>query len=228
LTLGFFWWVNFRYEVDFLPALMLLAAVGILGLERTLAPTSESGLADRPQVWRWAVRCGWGLLLSFSMAFNLFASIEHHAKIYNNLGIALAQVGRVQEAIIQFEQALRIEPDYAEAHSNLGLALGQTGQLQEAIRQFEQALLIQPDDIGVRCNLAIALAQLGRTQEAMGHWERALRIKPDSAEVHYNLGVALEQMGKLKEAIGHYEQALRLKPDYAEARNSLARLQAAH
>ena len=45
VTVGFFWAAIFRYEVDFLPALLLLAVVGILGLERALAPTSESGLA---------------------------------------------------------------------------------------------------------------------------------------------------------------------------------------
>ena len=225
LTLGFFWAAIFRYEVEFLPTLILLAVVGILGLERVLAPTSESGQADRA-VWRRAARWGWGLLLGFSVAFNLLAGVEHYAKMQNGLGAVLGQAGRGQEAIGHFEKALRIEPDYAEAHYNLGLVLGQTGKLQEAIRQFEQALLIKPDDIDVRCNLAIALAQLGRTQEAVGHWEQALRLRPDSAEVHYDLGLALEQTGQIEDAIGHYEQALRLKPDYAEARNSLARLRA--
>ena len=50
---------DIRYEVDFLPALVLLAVVGILGLERALAPTSKSGLANRP-VWRRAGALGLG------------------------------------------------------------------------------------------------------------------------------------------------------------------------
>ena len=64
---------------------------------------------------------------------------------HNNLGVALAQVGRVQEAIGHFEQALRINPDFAEAHYNLGVALAQVGRVQEAIGHFEQALRLKPD-----------------------------------------------------------------------------------
>jgi tetratricopeptide (TPR) repeat protein len=215
LTNCLFTATNFRYEVDFLPVLLLLAMVGILGLERVLV--------GRP-IWRRAARWGWGLLLSLSVTFNLLASVEHRAATHNNEGIALAQLGRMQEAIGRFEQALRVKPDYAEAHYNLGLVLGQTDRPQEAIRQYERALRIKPGDVAVHCNLAITLAQVGRIQEAIAHWEQALRIKPDSAEVHFDLGQAFEQTGKLREAIGQYEQALKLRPDYAEARNMLARL----
>ena len=61
---------------------------------------------------------------------------------HNNLGIDLGQMGRVQEAIEQYEQALRIGPDYAEARYNLGMAFARLGRMQEAILQFEQAVRI--------------------------------------------------------------------------------------
>jgi hypothetical protein len=89
LTLGLFQNTSFRYEVDFLPALLLLAVVGIFGLERALA--------DRP-VQRRTVRWGWGLLLGFSVAFNLLASVEHYAEVHNIRGVDLEYVGRVPEA----------------------------------------------------------------------------------------------------------------------------------
>ena len=75
LTMSLFFVACTRYEVEFLPTLVLLAVVGILSLERALAPTSESGQADHP-VWRRAVRWGWSLLLGFSVAFNLLVSVE--------------------------------------------------------------------------------------------------------------------------------------------------------
>jgi tetratricopeptide (TPR) repeat protein len=220
LTLGLYYFASSRFEVDFLPTLVLLAVIGILGLEHALAPTSGSGLVDRP-VWRGAVRCGWVLLLGFSVAFNLFASAEHYAEECDNLGAALAQAGRVQEAIRQYEQALRIKPDHAEAHNNLGVLLGQAGRVQEAIRQYEQALRIKPDFAGAHYNLGVILGQAGRVQEAIGHYEQALRIKPDFAGAHYNLGVILGQAGRVQEAIGHYEQALQIEPNYAEAHNNI-------
>ena len=65
---------------------------------------------------------------------------------HNNLGVALAGAGRVQEAISHFEAALRIDPNSADAHVNLGIALsGIPGRMPEAIRHFEAALRIRPD-----------------------------------------------------------------------------------
>ena len=136
LTVGLFWSASFRYEVDFLPALLLLAVVGILGLERALV--------DQP-TWRRAARSGWGLLLGFSVAFNLLATVEHYAEAHNNLGITLARLGRTQEAITQHEQALRLKPDFTEAHYNLGIALEQAGRVQEALGHYQEAVQIKPD-----------------------------------------------------------------------------------
>jgi tetratricopeptide (TPR) repeat protein len=220
LTIGLYCVAYFRYEVDFLPTLVLLAVVGILGLEHALAPTSESGLVGRP-VWRGVVRWGWGLLLGFSVAFNLLASAERYAEECDNLGAALRQAGRVQEAIGRFEQALRVKPDFAEAHNNLGIALVQAGRVQEAIEHLEQALRIKPDFAEAHNDLALALKKAGNLKDAIGHFEQALRIQPDEAETHYNMALALEQAGNLKDAIGHFEQAVRINPDFAEAHNSL-------
>ena len=157
LVLCFYYYVGIRFEMEFLPALMLLAVVGILGLERLV----------QGSVWRHWVRWGWSLLLGYSMAFNLLASVDHYAKIQNSLGAVLGQAGRTEEAVKHFEDALRIEPDYGEAHYNLGLALGQEGKLQGAIQQFERALLIKPDDFGAHYNLGIALEQADRLQDAL-------------------------------------------------------------
>ncbi len=208
----FFISTTIRYEVEFLPALVLLAVVGILSLERALG-----GQSLRLCAMRW----GWGLLLSFSVVFNLLASVEHYAEAHNDLGNALLQVGQDQEAIGHYEQALRISPDYPEAHNNLGFALKQTGRTQEAVEHYEDALRVKPDYAEAHYNLGVALGQAGRMPEAIEHLEQAVRIKPDFAEAHNDLGNALLQVGKNPEAIGHLEQALRIKPDYADAHCNL-------
>jgi tetratricopeptide (TPR) repeat protein len=228
LTVGLFWAAAIRYEVDFLPALLLLAVVGILGLERVLAPTSESGQAPISEsrqtgrsIWRRVARWGWVLLLSFSVAFNLLASVQRCAGAHYTVGTILLQLGRVQEAVEQDEQAVRLMPDFAEAHNNLGNALLQAGNVAEAIKHYHEALRLMPDSALVHYNLANALSQAGQTEEAIGHYEQALWIRPEYAEAHYNLGNALLQAGRVSEAIGHYEQALQIKPEYAEAHNNL-------
>jgi tetratricopeptide (TPR) repeat protein len=220
LTLGLYYYAAVRYEVEFLPALMLLAVIGILSLERALVPTSERGQTCQPG-WRPVARWGWGLLLGFSVAFNLLASIEHCAEAHYNLANVLLQLDRNPEAIAHFEQALRLKPDYAEAHSNLAIRLKNQGRLTEAIEHYEQALRIEPHFAEARNNLGVALGEAGRVQEEIACYEEALRMKPDYAEAHFNLAHTLAHAGELKEAVTHYEQALRINPDYTEAHNNL-------
>jgi Tfp pilus assembly protein PilF len=212
LTLGFYYCTASRLEVEFLPALLLLAVVGILGLERSPA--------GRP-IWRRAVRWGWSLLLGFSVAFNLLACVGRCAEAHYNLGTVLFQQSQVPEAIAHYEQALRLNPDYADAHNDLGLALVRPGRLQEAMGHWEQALRIKPDYPEAHNNMGNVFWHEGKFSDAVGHYEQALRSKPDYAEPHNSLGVVLKDQGKVPEAIAHYEQALRLNPDYAEAHINL-------
>jgi tetratricopeptide (TPR) repeat protein len=170
LTLLFFESAIFRYEVDFLPALVLLAVIGFLGLERALAGQ---------RVWRRAMHCGWGLLLGFSVAFGLLASLQVYANERYAFGIALLQARPPPEAIQVFEEVLRLKPDYAQAHNHLGTALMKQGRLQEAIGHYEQAVRLKPDYAMAYYNLGVALEQTGRLQEAIQRYEQALRIKPD-------------------------------------------------
>jgi tetratricopeptide (TPR) repeat protein len=229
LTISTFIGPQMRYAVDFLPALVLLAVVGILGLERVLTPTlasnrirgQESGQACRP-VWQRAARWGWGVLLGFSVAFNVLVSVEKYAYVGCGLANDLVAEGWVPEAMAQYEQALRLNPDYAEAHNNLGFVLKDQGKVPEAIAHYEQALRLNPDYAEAHYNLGIALAEQGKVQEAVEHYEQAVRIKPDYAEAHNNLGNALREVGRVQDAIGHFEQALQIKPDYAEAYYNLA------
>jgi Flp pilus assembly protein TadD len=220
VTMALYWCAAARYEVEFLPAWVLLAVVGILGLEHALAPTSESGLADRP-MRRWAARWGWGLLLGFSVAFNLFVTIDRCGEAHNSFGVALAQAGQLENAIEQYERALHLKPDYAEAHYNWALALVQLGRLQESISHWEQALRLKPDYAEAHNNLGAVMDRLGRPEEAIRHYEEALRINPDYAEAHNNLAIALERAGRVPEAIEHFGRAVHLKPDYAEAHVNL-------
>ena len=173
------------------------------------------------RLWRRAARWGWGLLLGFSVAFNLLASYERRTVVQIDLGNAFFARGRMEEALACFQNALRIQPDNATGHKWLGDSLLQKGQADEAITHYREALEIEPNDVEVRSNLGFALFQKGRVDEAMAHFQPALKIEPDSANVHNNLGFALLRKGRVEEAIAHYQRALEIAPDFPGVHHNL-------
>ena len=89
---------------------------------------------------------------------------------YNNLGIALAERGQVDEASEHFRRSLEIKPDYAEAHNNLSVALQQQGKLDDAIAHAQTALRFNPNYAECHFHLGNTLSQKGQVDEAIGHF----------------------------------------------------------
>ncbi len=214
-TLCLFFSADSRYGLDFLPALMLLAVVGIFGLERAMA--------DSPG-WRRMARWGWGLLLAWSVIFDLLVSVEAHAKTNFYAGNFLVHQGRAKESFKFFQKALALEPESAAFHDGLGTAYYQTKRLDEAMTQYQKALDIDPDDEKSHYNLGLCLLQKGQVNEVITHFQKVLEIKPDFAEAHYELGTFFGLRGQLDEAGAQFKKAIELKPDYANAHGNLAKL----
>ena len=201
-----------RYESEFLPALVLLAVVGIFAVERVLAPCPR---------WRRAARAAWVVLLVFSIGFNLLAGVDHYAVQRCRLGNQLDTAGRFPEAIQQYEATLRVKRNYVEAHSSYGNVLRQVGRLPEAIEECRAALRLNPNYARAHNNLANALLDSGRTDEAVEHYREAIRLMPDDAKLHYNLGNAWLKSGRTPEAIREYEKALQINPRDHESHYNL-------
>jgi tetratricopeptide (TPR) repeat protein len=210
-TLGCFWGACSRYEVDFLPSLMLLAVLGVLGLERALAENRTRRLAAR-----WA----WGSLLVLSIGFNLLASLQRHAEQYYDHGKMMLALSRYPDAIADFKEALTIKPDYLDARLALAGAHEQAGGEMEAIGELKDILRQNPDSADAENSLGRALSNSGTGGEAIRHLERALRLNPGFADAESNLGFALVGVGREQEAAAHFERALRLRFDRGAANGS--------
>jgi Flp pilus assembly protein TadD len=149
------------------------------------------------------------------------AVTEDNYVAHNNLGLALEKKGQTDEAIRQYQEAIRLTPGFAEAHNNLGIALQNQGQLDEARSQFQEALRLEPNNAEIHNNLGASLSETGQTDQAIGQLQEALRLAPDNSDAHNNLGKALGMKGQTDEAIGQFREALRLNPGFAEAHNNL-------
>jgi len=148
-----------------------------------------------------------------------------NARAHNNLGVVLTRLpGRRDDAIAQFETALRLNPNFAEAHNGLANLLEEMpGRLDDAVVQLQEAVRLEPGYAEAHNNLGNAYLKMpGRLNDAIDQYGQALRLNPDFAEAHNNLGNAyLKVPGRLDDAIAQYEEAIRLKPDYPQAHHNL-------
>ncbi|MEW6619491.1 MAG: serine/threonine-protein kinase, partial [bacterium] len=135
----------------------------------------------------------------------------------SNKGTALLNLGRSQEAISCYDEALEINPKDAEVWNNKGVTLKNLGRYQEAISCYDEALEIDPRDAETWNNKGTALDNLGRPQEAISCCDKALEINPRYAVAWYNKGNVLGRLGRYNEAISCYDKALEINPRLAVA-----------
>ncbi len=133
-----------------------------------------------------------------------------------NIALAFQSLGRLNEAVIQYREAIRLKPDYIDAYNNLGNALLQTGAPAEAIATYERIIALRPT-AEAHCNLANVFARSGRLDDAVTHFRRALALKPDFVAAHNNLASALTGLGRPDEALLHFQKAIALDPKLVEA-----------
>jgi Tfp pilus assembly protein PilF len=146
---------------------------------------------------------------------------ENNYVAHVGLGIELVRKDHIDEAISQYQEGLRLKPDYALAHNNLGYALLRKGQIEEAISHYHEALFLKPDYTLAHHNLGNALLMKGQIDEAISQYQAAILLKPDYADAHNDLGLALYRKGRPGEAMCQFQEALRLDPDHSAARKNL-------
>ncbi|MDP2325384.1 MAG: tetratricopeptide repeat protein [Gammaproteobacteria bacterium] len=142
----------------------------------------------------------------------------------NNLGETLYAQGRKEEALLHFQEALRIRPGTTIAVLNTGGTLLELGLSAEAIGWLREAVLLMPLDFEAHYRLGRALFVRGLLHEAEPSYREAVRIRPDFAEAHVDLGAVLANTGRLAEAESCFREALRLKPDLLVVHVNLGRL----
>jgi predicted O-linked N-acetylglucosamine transferase (SPINDLY family) len=135
----------------------------------------------------------------------------------SNRGVALEQLGRLDEALASIDAALAIKPDYADAFYNRGIVLLRIKRFEEALASCDRALVIQPRYAEALSNRGIAMMELNRLDGALASFDAALAIKPDYAEAFYNRGIVLMKLERPGEALKSFDSALAARPDYTAA-----------
>jgi tetratricopeptide (TPR) repeat protein len=217
-----------------------LAAVVALAVGGGYALVARMGWGARGVPCYFAVLVAWSIGLgiitagrnavyrsALSIWSDTVAKRPGNPRAHGNLGSALEAEGRRPEAIMEFQAALRLKPDYAEPHNNLGnIYATLPGRSADAIAQYQEALRLKPDSAVAHFNLGNQwLREPGRIDDAIAQYREAVRLNPGYVAARTNLGSALAGLpGRLDEAIAEYQEVLRLDPQFAEVHFNLGNL----
>jgi tetratricopeptide (TPR) repeat protein len=134
--------------------------------------------------------------------------------------------GRLDDAIAEFGESLRLNRESAPTYYNLGFALSARGRRDEAIAAFQDALRLDPDYAQAHNNLGALLQLAGQTDAALQHYRRAAALRPDNVETRTNLGQLLSLERQPAEAALQFAAALARQPDNVQALSGLAWIRA--
>ena len=135
----------------------------------------------------------------------------------NIIGVVFGEFKDYNYAIICFDKAIDIDPQYATAYYNKGLALSALGRKDDAIDCYDKAIDIDPQYAKAYYNKGVALFDLNINQEAIVCFDKATEVDPQYVIAYINKGNALSELVRNEEAVVCFDKAIEIDPQYAIA-----------
>ena len=126
-----------------------------------------------------------------------------------NFARLLEANGRASEAVVQWNEVVRLLPHDAQAYYQIGTLLAADSQPARALPFFREAVRRDSTHVDARHGLALAFTDLGRFAEAERELNAVLRMQPGFVEARVNKGKMLLRQGKVEAAAQEFERVLR-------------------
>jgi type IV pilus biogenesis/stability protein PilW len=151
-------------------------------------------------------------------------ALDRGAASHVQRGIRFEEVGRIEDAIVEHEKALELDPEFAQAHANLIILYGKVKQPEKAEEHYRAAIRLNPHQADAYYNYGVLLTEQRKPAEAEQAFRSAVEANPYHAEAYNNLGALLERQGRLDEALQCFEKAVERRPDYRLAHFHIGRI----
>lgn len=125
-------------------------------------------------------------------------------------GKRFTDLKQYSEALIAYEEALRLDPNDANAYYSKGASLGELERYEEELAAYDQTIYLDPKYVNAYINKSAALNELKRYKEALVICEQAIRLDPYDPATYINKGNALNELKRYEEGLEACEQAIRL------------------
>ena len=144
--------------------------------------------------------------------FKKLLLIEKNADNYYTLGNIQKKNYKFHEAVISFENALKINPNFSEAHNNLGNTKKSLNKKDEAIYHYKKAISLKNENIAALINLSSILKENNNYDELLEVYEKILNLDPKNIKTLYNLGTAHLFLGNTTKAREYFENTIKIDP----------------
>ncbi len=132
---------------------------------------------------------------------------------YNNRGNAFYVMGQNELSLLDYNQAIFVNPSYVSAYHNRGHALYRIGHRDLALLDYNKAIQLKPDYASAYHNRGKLYFDMGRYDLAMLNFDMTIRIDPYHEDAYNGRGSALAQKGEYDLALISFNQAIALNPD---------------
>ena len=134
----------------------------------------------------------------------------------------LQREGKLEEAVVAYNQILETSTKSAWTYSNLGETLAKLGNLDNAINSYRQAIELNPNRSWFYYQLGTLLLRKGELSAAASSLGKAIEIRPKKHFLYHQLGEVLEKQGKLDAALGYWQKAIELNSKSSASYHKIA------
>ncbi len=132
---------------------------------------------------------------------------------HSNLGDVYAAEGKLDEAIKEYKEAIRIAPQLPNPYNDLGKAYAMQNKMDDAFAMFSSAIQLAPNLPEAQWNYGHALVLRGRVAEGLAEMEKSVRQRPDNIEKQREFAEELFSTGKGADALPYCEAVAQAKPN---------------
>ncbi len=166
---------------------------------------------------------------NWKLAFDRLADARkmkpQELSILTGLAHCAIQLGKKEEALTFFEQAVLMAPDSSDVHNNLGVIQALVGHIEDAEGSYQMAITLDPDNAQAWKNLAMLyLRQDKLVGEGVKILYAVVQADPEDTDGWFLLGQCYEEVGDIVSAKALYEKVLSLNPEYVMASLALKRI----
>ena len=146
--------------------------------------------------------------------FKKFISIKQNSEGYYILGNIQKKLKKLNDAIISFENAIKLNSNFSEAYNNLGNTKKLIGRRDEAINDYKKAIFLKEKNIEALISLSIILKEDKKFEDLVKIYEKILIIDKNKIKTLYNLGAAHLFLGNFDKGRSYFEDVIKINKNH--------------